>query len=579
MRTHLFVLALASSPFLAAQDKVSPFRCVPADSDFVLRLAAPAKWKQQFAGTQVAKLFAGETLTPLIGAMTEQWEQAITAVRESGEFDADLLEKLVTAYGGDMVIAGSVDFASIPAAMEGGDMPHFGVVISMTPDGTYDFQKLAAAIQKSAEEDASGDVSWRDLQVGEVKMRCTTNEDEPNTTLPVVVDGHLVMLVSDDIEKFAAKALGTGARFTAAADSRALFLRANLGPMMKTIIEVAGEQLADRAPMDIAALMSSLGLNSLDSLSMSIGAEGKHLAGDMSLELTEGNQGLFGAMTAGLGAPKMLRYVPASSETFSVSAFDFGALLRTVAQVWTGLGDSVPMTWEQAQTQFAEQLKVRLKEDLFDHLGSEMLMLQDVEAQMAAMATGEDPEDPLGGINGTCVGVALRDGKAFGESLEKLVRSRGLHAGRKTEEYQGTKVHRLRLAAVVEIEYAVTDDMLLVGLGSGEASRASLRAILDARATPAAAGEAPKVAKAALAVLPADWTGVSTMSVSGFFSGFADGFGPAFAMSSGMDLPEEVQGMLEAMKGLAGDLKRCELETLVSTSYTTARSVVIRYLW
>src|SRR5204862_200381 len=62
--------------------------------------------------------------------------------------------------------------------------------------------------------------------------------------------------------------------------------------------------------------------------------------------------------------------------------------------------------------------------------------------------------------------------------------TRGLHAARKTEEYAGTKVHRLRVG--VEIEYAVTDDLLLLGFGNSAGAQKSLRAVLDERAARAA---------------------------------------------------------------------------------------------
>lgn len=577
MRTPLFLLALASASLLPAQDKGSPFRFVPADVDGVLRIAAPAKWKQQFAKTQVSKLFSGTTLGPMTAAMGKQMDQSMAQLRESGEFDADLLESLWANYQGDIVLAASVDFAGLPAAMQEDGIPSFGLVIALTPDGTYDFGKLAAEMQKRIED--SADSPLRDLQIGEHRFRCSQNEDEsaPDATLPTVVAGHLLMLVSDDLEKFGAKVLGESARFAAASSDGAMFAHMELGPLMKAITELAGD-FAD-APVDVEPILQALGMNSLDTFTMSFGADGKHVAGHFDMQLKDGDKGLMSMFLGGEGAPKMLRAVPANAETFSVGPMNLGTLYTTVAKVWTAMGDQVPMSWEDAQTAFAEEMKVRLKEDLIDHLGGEWLTVQDLAAGLAG-AIEEDEENPLAAFEGSCFGIQLRDGKAFGESLEKMLRARGLHASRKTEDYQGMKLHRLRLAGVAELEYAVADDMLLVSLGNGEASRQSMRSVLDARANPAAAGELPAAVKDHLGALPGGWSGLSAMSMSAWCTGMASAFDTAFAAAGGMgEAPPELEMILGTMKGIGGELERFGLKTIISTTYTKANGVVARFRW
>ena len=65
---------------LPAQDK-SPFRFVPADANFVVRISSPAKWQQQFAKAQITKLFQSQTLAPMVGMMQEGYAQAIEELR------------------------------------------------------------------------------------------------------------------------------------------------------------------------------------------------------------------------------------------------------------------------------------------------------------------------------------------------------------------------------------------------------------------------------------------------------------------------------------------------------------------
>jgi len=174
-----------------------------------------------------------------------------------------------------------------------------------------------------------------------------------------------------------------------------------------------------------------------------------------------------------------------------------------VGKMWGEFEEAAGMDWNEAQTAFAESMKVRLKEDLIDHLGTEMLSLADLAAQ--AEEIDPDQDDPLAGIGSSCIGIGLRNGKAFAASLESMLRSQGLHASRKTEDYQGNKIHRLPLGGLIEVEYCVTDELMLLAIGKGESARQSLRGVLDARANPAAEGEAPTKIKATLATMPAGW--------------------------------------------------------------------------
>ena len=568
------LLAFASAvALLPAQDQ-GAFRFALADSIAVVRLAAPAKWQQQFATTQVVKLLASDKLAPMVGAVSQGIEQGLGALRQSGAFDADLLEKLLADYKGDVVVAASLDVDSMMQAITSGETPSFGVTVALTADGSYDLGKLAAELQKSIEKEVGKDL--RDLQVGDHRLRCTKNEGEPDVVLPAMVDGHLVLMVSNDVEKFAAKVLGKGPRFAGGSGEGTMFAHVELAPLMKAVGEAAAA--ASETPFDVGALLDAVGLGCLGSMNGSLGATGKHLTAEATIQFLEKERGLFRLLGKGDGTPKLMRLVPPDADTWSVTPVDFGALHGVVANIWSVVGDSAPMTWEQSQAAFAENLKVRLKEDLLDHLGGELLMLQDLQTSVANAAV-EDEDDPMAGLNGMCAGIALRDGKAFGEAIEKMLRARGLHASRKTEDYAATKVHRLRLAGLLDLEYAITDDLLLLGIGSSPASQKALRSVLDARSNPAAAGEAPPAVKDAVAGLPAGWTGISVMSVDGWLRGFADGFVRGFAATSGTELPPEVEQMLDALKGVGGELGRFGLQTMVSTTRMDAASMRSSIRW
>jgi hypothetical protein len=578
MRTTRSLLAISTLlAALPAQDQVAPFRFVPNNSSIVMRMAAPAKWQQRFAGTQAAKLADGETMGPMMAQMRQGFEQTIEQLRASGKFDADAVEQLVTKYQGDIVLSVQIDFANLMPAIEAGSPPPVSVVVALSPDGKYDLGALAKAVEKMAEEESDGE-PIRDLAAGDVRLRIS-GDDEMQVSLPTMIDGHLVIVASPQLDGIAAKLLSSSDRFSAdAGGGQPLFVHAQVGGMVDAMMQVLGEQMdASGAPFDVAKVLRGLGLGAIDTLTMTLDAEGKHVAGEMVLQMKEGDRGLLAMLDGGKTAPKLLRLVPPGSEAFGVGHMALGKLYDTVGSLWGEFAELAGMDWTEAQTGFAEAMKVRLKEDLIDHLGTEILTLTDPEAMAKAMAEG-DEEDPLAGMMGSCIGIQLRDGKAFAASLEKMLRSQGLHASRKTEEYQGTKIHRMPLAGMLEIEYSVTDELLLLALGKGESARQSLRAILDARATPAAEGEVPAKVKTLAATLPAGWNGLTSMSMSGMLAGMV-GAMEAAMMQQMEEAPPEVEMMMQMMRGLGNDMKRLGIDALLSASYSTPNSFRSSMRW
>jgi len=572
MRTTLHLLAISTLlAALPAQDEVAPFRFVPGNSALVVRMAAPAKWRQRFAGTQVAKLAEAQTMGPMLAEMRKGFDEAIAQLRQSGKFDADLAEQLVTKYQGDIVLSVQVDFANLMSAMADDGRPPVSVVVALAPDGSYDLAGLAKAVETMAEDNSDGD-PIKDLTAGDFKLRFGGTE-EMQVSLPTMIDGHLVMLASPQLEKSAAALLASSDRF--AADGKGgqpLFVHMQLGSAMTTLIDFMTDQMeSEGAPFDVAKVMRGLGLGSLEAFTMSLDAEGKHVAGDLSVQMNGNERGLMAMITGGTSAPKLLRLVPPGAESFSVSQLALAPLYDMVGKMWGEFEELAGMDWSEAQTAFAESMKVRLKEDLIDHLGTEMLSLADLAAQAEAMAE-EDEDNPLAGMTGNCIGIGLRNGKAFAASLETMLRSQGLHASRKTEDYQGNKIYRMPLGGLVELEYAVTDDVLLLAIGKDESARQSLRAVLDARSNPAADGEAPARFKPLLATVPTGWHSIQATSISGLMGVMTGAMEAAMMQSMGGEVPDEVEMVMQMLSGLGADMKRLGIETMLATSYSSANA-------
>ena len=556
-----------------AQPAIAPNRFVPADSCLVARIAAPAKWRQQFAKTQVNKLMASQTLTPLLDQATAHIDAALGQLRTSGKFDADLIEKLLKDYTGDLVISVQVDWpAMIKAAQEDGPPP-ITFVAALTPDGSYDLAALAAAITKFAEEQTEQRRPLKDLTVGDLRLRIT-DDDMAAACLPAMVDGHLVMIGGSGIEKSAERLLSADKRYEGTIGSQPFFVHAKLDDAMKTLITALEDQMESgelsAMPVPVSDMIAWFGFGGLQTMSMSLGAEDQHVAAEFAVTLSGDATGLMGAVMLEQ-QPKLLRLVPPGSEWFSITPFDVGALYRTLATAWTDLGDVVPITFDEAMKSFTEAMKVRLDEDLIAHVGTEVLMVED----LTEIDEDVSEEDGPPALAGTCVAVSLKNGKAFGESLETLLRSRGLHAARKTEEYAGTKVHQLKPAGLVELEYAVAGDLLLLVVGKSEGARRNLRAVLDAQASTAAA-ELPASVQKHLQALPAGWSGISVTPVGQLLGGFSTMFDTLSAMGETTD---EVAQTFEVLSKLGGEMQRLGIDHMVSTSYTTRRSLVSRLRW
>lgn len=556
---------------LPAQDK-SPFRFVPADANFVVRISSPAKWQQQFAKAQITKLFQSQTLAPMVGMMQEGYAQAIEELRGQGTIDADLIDALVTTYTGDIVIAAKVDLSNLEEMMQTGEQPEFEVVMSLSPDGSFDLAKIAAEVEKAADKNPPSRGKVRELSVGNLKTRILEQDDGPNMSLPTLVDGHLVMFLGSKLEPQINRAMAATGHYTGGNATASMFVHAELGSLMKAMTAAMGAAMdTEGAPFDVAEMMRTLGLESVQNFDMSLAADGEHMQLDYEIGLA-GELGLLGAMVADQPSTKLLRAVPDDVENFGLMTLDTKVLFATIAKAWKVMGDEAPMSWDDAMAAATEATKVRLKEDVIDHLGAQVLMLNPTSKDGAE---DEAEGNPLQMALQTMpvMAIELKNGKAFAESLETMLRSAGLHAARKTEEYQGQKVYKLSVGGMAQVEYTVTDDMLLLSVRNDEVGARALRSALDA--SKSAEGEMPARIKSLVAGMPEGWSGLSVMSMSETFKGVSK----AMQMQAQMgaeELPPQAEMMFGMLQSLGEEMKRLGIDRAVGTTHTSKNGMRMR---
>lgn len=571
-----FLALLALAP---AQD--AAFRFAPKDATLVLRMGAPARWKKDFADTAMAKMMSAPALAPMMDMMGKAMEQAMAGMRGSG-FDADLVERMLADYQGDFTLSIAVDWAKADLVTMDGEDPSlpFAITVAAAPHASFDLAALATAIDGGVRKllEEPGAPKTKEVPAGELRLTAVADEDGMWGTIPAIVDGHLVMFYGTDVEAQATKAIEGKDRFEAAdAGNTPMFLHADLRGFVTAMDQgVAEIEEMGGAPFDIGELLDAIGLRSLQDFRMTLGADGKHLVSDVQLGLRADKRGLMAMLPQSSAQPKLLRALPAATSNWTIMPLDLGVLYTSAEQIVTMLEAEMPMSWPDMMTAMAEELKVRLKEDLLDHLGGELMALSDA-SELADEDEAGNPANPLAAINGQCMVLSLRDGAAFGKSVETMLRARGLHAARKTEEYQGAKVHRMTLAGVLELEYAIADDMLLLALGRSESARASLRGVLDAKAS-GTATELPAAVKAHLDAAPAGWCGVGVTRPADTMMGVGQAMVGLVAMSGGGEA-DQLGMVADVLQALAGEMKRLGVDTSVGFLYSGPKGVGYRLRW
>ncbi|MFN9705329.1 MAG: hypothetical protein ACK595_10975 [Planctomycetota bacterium] len=571
-----FLALLALAP---AQD--AAFRFAPKDATLVLRMGAPARWKKDFADTAMAKMMSAPALAPMMDMMGKAMEQAMAGMRGSG-FDADLVERMLADYQGDFTLSIAVDWAKADLVTMDGEDPSlpFAITVAAAPHASFDLAALATAIDGGVRKllEEPGAPKTKEVPAGELRLTAVADEDGMWGTIPAIVDGHLVMFYGTDVEPQATKAIEGKDRFEAAdAGNTPMFVHADLRGFVTAMDQgVAEIEEMGGAPFDMGELLDAIGLRSLQDFRMTLGADGKHLVSDVQLGLRADKRGLMAMLPQSSAQPKLLRALPAATSNWPIMPLDLGVLYTSAEQIVTMLEAEMPMSWPDMMTAMAEELKVRLKEDLLDHLGGELMALSDA-SEIADEDEAGNPANPLAAINGQCMVLSLRDGAAFGKSVETMLRARGLHAARKTEEYQGAKVHRMTLAGVLELEYAITDDMLLLALGRSESARASLRGVLDAKAS-GTATELPAAVKAHLDAAPAGWCGVGVTRPADTMMGIGQAMVGLVAMSGGGEA-DQLGMVADVLQALAGEMKRLGVDTSVGFLYSGPKGVGYRLRW
>ncbi len=559
--------AIAGAAPLSAQ---GPFELLPADTLAVAWVDAPSEFADDLSRTRLARVLRDPTLWRAAG-VDEDWMAPMRAALEDAHIDADELLEQLAEYSGRVVIGAGIDIGAVRAAIAEGttansiDFAPWCALILGATDG-IDLGEVALTLRdvgqatdpdRITEIDAAGH-TIEVLQPGDVEI-----------TLPFLVDDHLMVLVGENVERTAQRLLseprgGFLERCTPPDESAAVWIDA-----------AAVSQLAQsllQAQDDTAATVADLlGIDALRAawLALSTREDRVVLRTNLTLDHTDG---LISALTdISKGPPSLLRAIPTERDYWSIGKYNLHALYDAAVATADALADVTGETAAELEDQFAAMFRVRLREDLLDHVGEELLSVG------AGTNAGLDPDAADDGGEGTCWGLQLRDGRTFGEHLERALRSRGLHATRRKEVYRDEEVFDLSLFGAFRLFYCVTDDLLL--LGFGEPGAGELRAILDAAKRQPSAGDSiapPAHVAALLEQVTPGWQGITVTRLPPILEGTQS---LLFDEAEGEEWGQVAAVVGSCLQRIAELTQQYGAHTMVGTTYADQRGVRSEVIW
>jgi len=572
MLPRLLPLVLATA-VLTAQAKLDPR---PAGAVLSLEFDGPAGWSHRFAGTRIADLLRSKHFAELVAPVQQWLDEQTEAAKKSAPVDVEAVREGVLAYAGRVRVVVCLESGQDDA---GDPEVRVSGYVSAGPDGHTDLGAVCKELERLA-LDAKHEVAPVTM-AGEEWL--ASRSGEVRGTLPRMFDDHAVVLFY---------AAGHEARVDRLFTEHPAAAEAETPPPLrvqvdcKAALDLALAQADSDADVDLARELLRRFLGEVGRLTASLGAAGEFLDASWDLELP-GPRGSIVAMVfpERESPPRLLDLVPRQHEAFAVGALDLGKLEPIVKDFLEVVPDA-PTDWQGLEASVEEHAGVRLGPDLLQHLGTEFVLL-------GGHPSAGEPVDELTatmGIDGTCLGVGLRDGAALARSLETILDKTGVGRMRKTEKYRDVDVHRLTLPLVNQkLHWAVTDRLLVLAIG--DQGRANLQALLDgAVARDAAPAAFPKELTERLALADPKFTGISFQATKDTLGTIQQALTLAGNQAAALGLegeedepparpPFDPTAVLTVLDGVKKLLQAHRLEHVLTLTYCSKDRVRQRMLW
>ena len=467
---HRFcLLALALTTSLAPAQSPKPATVIPGKPLVTIHIDGPAAMRAAFLPTNLGKMFSGPEFKDMVAPMMQMFEGL---KKEGGElpFDVEELEKAMLNYNGRVtmglhLLADEIDF-------DDRTPPKFMVTVAMTPDGKTDLAAFCAKCKTVGTEKMGEQL--KDIEAGGKTLSVMQAGDDPTFCLPFMHKDHAVILLSNDMAAAGAKVLGAESFYTSEGTLAKSSIGINIDAkrIADLFLDAGKRQAGPQWDAMGVHIVKALGVRSLQKINMVFRAFGPAVLSEMNVDFNDNDRGIIGTFMPKQASRSTLQdLLPRTAMTANAMPCDLGHLFTTVKQAFADMGENAPMSWDEMVGGFKEQFGLRIKEDLVDHFAKSMLTLQ---MESAADAAGSSM---LGSAEGTCIGFKLTNGKALMKSIETILAKTGMDAARKKTDYKGFKMFNLNIAMAIDLNYAITDDLLAIGIGTS--SDDPVRALLD----------------------------------------------------------------------------------------------------
>ncbi|MFO1050667.1 MAG: hypothetical protein U1F36_00465 [Planctomycetota bacterium] len=504
---------LASAP---AQDLA---KFLPKHAQIVAVSDGPKRLAERFEGTNIARMLSSPEAQPIRAIPTVVVDFVAGLAEQNGsKFDLHGLLDTLAGYGGRVGIGVEFDLAASRAS---GSI-EFLLSVVAEPDGSTD---LGALGEKIADEADRGGATLSEIDAGP-GFRALIHPADVDVTLPRLVDGHLVMFVGSRLDDSLPRGFGAdatlGAKLPETAAEAAMLLHVDGGivELLTLAIEIGnrnaprgryGSSSSRPSQMDesVSRLVRSLTERlSFEDIEVSLSRSGQYLRTVGEIHGDASREGLIDLFQPKAKSTPIGRLVPAGNQDWQYLRFDIAAvaklLITALEAEQPGVGGLIGSALE------AEE--VDLDRDILNAFDGQLLWLSDPLLDVPMTPADEDDEEQSPGNFALAVG--MRDAKATEALVEKLLRSHGLHAARKSEDYQGATVRHLPLLG--EFRWVFLPDALVIGFGAE--GKKMLQGIID-RSVASARGEpAPEwseQAKARRDALTNGWRDLGMTDASG----------------------------------------------------------------
>lgn len=556
---------LASALLLAALPAQSAPAAARGENLFVFACDGPAKLKQEFAATRLGALLGSQRfaqiwrpLDMLVGVGLQRLEQKDVDTRE--------LRELVLGYGGRLRVVGRM-FGD--ADWRFGDPPALGFLISAHADGRTDLAQLARSLTDVIQ---ASDAAIADVRVGEATHPAVVNEQDGGFTLPRLVGDDLVVwcgqplarVVADLAVDAAPPRSDRDAPIALHLDGRALLTLLLDTPLLASADAEDPDAVGNDDAEDTRALLRELcGADALGDVNVSVRAASDHVVVGCDVQLTGPPIGWLGiSIPEQAGPVAALELVPRQSEGWAAGTLRVDRLYDLATRA-SKLRPGKRVSAEEFAASLEHQTGLRVHEDLFAHLGTEVLAVPGT-GTLDALVRGRHDQA------GLCIGVSMRNHEAVASALATLLHAFGFAEMFEESEHQGYRVRTWRPNQTT-IAYTLSDRMLLVAVG--ESGVAQLHAVLDrelARRRGGAADDLPEAVRERMALAPAGSDSVARLPLLTLIQA---------ALDASMERQQLSQVAAKMARSLCEGLRENKLEDVVLSARGSEQSLAWRAIW